>query len=398
MFEWSFFYPISMFFIYLSVQWGAQISSFQLPGNILNTALVFHYIVMAVLLLASVMVGKQMGIYGAAAVIGVGIAGRKMLLGYAGRRTKSLALRAAAPVAHGLSRVAAAPGRIPYVGGLFRAAVKPLTAPLNTIVRARDKEREEARKKYAGLADTAGARTTYEGIVNPRERRLFREAMVEQGKAKLFYDYEMRGDYSRYRKDNNTKAIRGMEAYDPSYAAEGLATEAEQRAAINQAVQRVSVDDIHNKMRGGAIKNAMVQDAMLLVWGEQKLEAALENFGTDLIAARNAAYERFVTNVHGGNENVAIDELRNRNKTGLKFHVYNPLMAADTSAGSMAVKARTNIDNQNAERIRKARQIARDAVEARHRAAGTHGTPAEVTEIAAAEADAERTVRRIDIR
>lgn len=161
LFEWAFFYPISMFFLYLSVVWGAQIGSLQLVGNVLNAGLVFHYIAMIGLLLASVMVAKQMGIYGADAVIGAGIAARKYVTGYVGRGAKYAAKGAALGATYPVRAPVKALGRSigDYAGRLLEQGNVPIgRGILSRIASKREEAAEKEAEKYKRLSPEQRAR------------------------------------------------------------------------------------------------------------------------------------------------------------------------------------------------------------------------------------------------
>lgn len=163
LFEWSFFYPISMFFLYLSVVWGVQITSLQLQGSlVLNAGLVFHYITMIGFLLASVLVAKQMGIYGAGAVIGMGIAGRKMLTGYVGRGAKYAAKGATLGATYPVRAPAKALGRSigDYAGKLLEQGKAPIGTRgiLSRIASKREEVAEKEAEKYKRLSPEQKAR------------------------------------------------------------------------------------------------------------------------------------------------------------------------------------------------------------------------------------------------
>src|SRR3989338_59219 len=295
LFEWSFFFPASAFMIFLALSFGAQMSQGLKSGGggnqVINTGVLFSYFATVAFLMGSLVVAKQMGIVGAAAAIGIGVGMAKSARGYAGRVSGRAAMRygvgpAGAVAGWPLQQM----GRIPFVGALVRPLAKPFAAMQRAGAGVRDKQYEDVKKKVG--ESKSGNLATRRTLTAPGAIRVFDEALIDKGQASIIPEKALRQHVQRFKQEKEFGKLRKIYAYDPSLAAEGETTPEGRAATITQATQGLSADDIRTKTNAGAIGNAFVDDAILLTYGSQKLEASAETFGQNLAPALLGAFER----------------------------------------------------------------------------------------------------------
>lgn len=405
LFEWSFFFPASAFMIYLAIAYGAQMSQY-LEGNFFNMGMLFNYFATVAILIGSLIVAKQMGIVGAAAAIGIGVGIAKSARGYAGRATLRYGVGPAGAVAGFIPQQL---GRIPYVGKPLKYALAPFTAAGSAMQRAgaRVKEQRYADIKKRVTESESANRATLDSLPSAKSQQEFRDAVIDKGHAKILRPRELQQDVERFKREKDFNKLRKIYAYDPSLAAMGEQTEERQKAAISQAAQGLSVDDIRSKTNAGVIKNAFVADAMLLNYGSQKLEASAEAFGTDIGPALEGAFDRLVAakkvemaaagkvfateaDEQTAAEEEAVKHLSKQNADVLKFANRNQTINLSSTLGNK-VRSITNKINQAAEKEEvdtfeeSEKRHAVQQLRARLKATGKIPTPAE---IAAEEADA----------
>src|SRR3989338_9825882 len=292
LFQWSFFFPASAFMMYLAIAFGAQMSQTLSGGNhVINTGILFSYFATVAFLMGSLVVAKQMGAGGAAAAIGIGVGMAKSARGYAGRVSGRAAMRygvgpAGAVAGWPLQQM----GRIPFVGALVRPLAKPFAAMQRAGAGVRDKQYEDVKKKVG--ESKSGNLATRRTLTAPGAIRVFDEALIDKGQASIIPEKALRQHVQRFKQEKEFGKLRKIYAYDPSLAAEGETTPEGRAAKITQATQGLSADDIRTKTNAGAIGNAFVDDAILLTYGSQKLEASAETFGQKLAPALLGAFER----------------------------------------------------------------------------------------------------------
>jgi len=383
LFSWSFFLPAASFFVYLALQYGEEIKNLNFRGTgELNSAILFNYIVIIILLCGSVVIAQKMGAVGAGAIVKFGQKQLGRVRGYASKKAASAGLLGAQVATYLPAKTL---GRIPVIGQTLFA--KPYAA----ITRQREKEKEEKKKQYMGLTK-AGADATYKSLVSPREKQRFRDTINEEGKhAGIFTQAERDADYKRYQGEGKLKPMRHLEATDPSIAALGKVGTAAQQA-IDQATEVISEKDITDKMElpKDPAKQQMVFNAMFKSWNARKMEAGAAKLGAQFSAGINDAFQREVAaKVAAGktrDEAVGevVDTLGKDNKEGRKYMLSSPM----TSGTAAATEMRTNIDTRNTQAEALAVQAYRDREAARGRT--TPITPAELDQ-------AKRGARKIEI-
>lgn len=412
LFEWSFFFPMSAFMIYLAITYGTQMSQIFGAGSgshVINTGVLFNYFVTVALLIGSLIVAKQMGIMGAAAAIGIGLGIAKRARGYAGRTSLRYV---AAPIAAGVTGITGGLGRIPYVGRGLRYALAPITAGASAVQRAGvgvREQRYEAIKKRVTESASAN-RATLNALVTPAEQATFTEALIDKGQGQVLNERERRQAVTRFKREGDLGKLRKIYAFDPSLAAEGEETPAQQAAAVSRATEGISADDIRTKTNPAAVRNAFVADAIILNYGMQKLEAAAERSGEQLAPALRGAFERLreknldkilegtgrtrATATADDNRNAydgAIKQLNKENPDVLKFINRSQTINMEPAAPgtlNLADTIRTGVKTMNDA----AEQEAEDALRNRE-AARSRTTPISAQEIA----QARKGARKIDI-
>ena len=87
-FSHAFFFPSFLFLMYFSVLFVSRISSAAASSNFLNSPeLLTGYFIAIVMMIGALIIAKQMGVYGADAVMKTATTGRQWVAGYAGRNT-----------------------------------------------------------------------------------------------------------------------------------------------------------------------------------------------------------------------------------------------------------------------------------------------------------------------
>lgn len=401
LFQWSFFFPASAFFMYIAIYYGSVIkTSLNSTGShAMNTALLFNYFVVVALLMASLLVARQMGIMGAGFFIGMGLAAARRARGYAGKTTMAgvyatgrMAARTAGPISGKFAE------KFGTYGTLGRFAAKPF-ARLQT---AGETAIENMKKQYKGISDNA-FKARKAAAVTPQAQRAAREAAVEDNKVHLLTPDERRIEHERATRQNNRKDIRAIEIVTPELARTGkIAGSPEERAAVTRAVQGASAEDIRTKTDAESIKTDLVADAVLLNYGNQKLEASAEAFGTNLGPALEGAFDRLVaakkvemalagktfatpTDEQVAAEEETIKQMNKENPDVVKFASRNQMVNLSSGLGTK-VSGRVKQMNEAAE------QEAEDALRAREARRPGGGAPS-AQEIA----QARRGARKIEI-
>jgi hypothetical protein len=343
------------------------------PGatQTMNAGLLFNYFSTVAFLVGALLVAHQMGIVGASAAIGLGLKATKKARGYAWRKSKAgvfatgrTAARATGPAA---GAIAGALGAY----GLTRVFAKPF-AKLQATGEEAKKGREEVFTNALKQSD-ATFQARYAAAVLPQERAVARQAAVDNGKANLLSKEDRITEYQRATREHDNKALRNIEAVDPSVAAtaSGL-TGTPAQEAINRAVAGLSPQAFTEKLNGEALKDEMVQNAILVGAGEKQLEAGVQRFGADFTDAIQSAYGRLSGAM--GTPEAIFNELYDKNSDVLKTINQNPAFAAALPGVRAEISSEARRRND---------QAAEDAAtDARAKVLGASGTPAEA-EIAA---------------
>jgi len=280
------FAPAFMFFIIITVKVGQsdlvrQLSQRRLAGAISTTEflilLIIQSVILIILLGASLIVAKQMGIYGANAVMGTAKSFGKFVGGYAGRG----ALRAGAPVARYIEKGGERIGRLPLVGAAWRMATKPLAA----VSRGEEKLKAERENYYKGLAPKAFA-STYRSVVDPFERKLALRAGAEAGKLGELSEAEIQTAYNQ--NADNPKALNNILKIRPDLIARDTtrySTPAARLDKTREILSKMSEKDIEEKLEKAALANPVVQEAMILAMGEREMAALIRRHGDDATKA-----------------------------------------------------------------------------------------------------------------
>lgn len=213
LFNWSFFFPASAFLLYITFQWGTQMASFNIEGNqILNAALVFNYVAVIVFLLMSLMVGKKMGIIGAATAISLGVAARKKTVGWVGRQSLK-------PVARGSdaflnSKAAKLISRTPLIGGI---ASQVLLRPAALAVSARNAQAKKEADRFKNLsagqaatmmrtASTDVQAAAFDAMSDTKKRKFIDAVRQNKGEAGVT---KFGSKMKRYNLDDDVSAASG---------------------------------------------------------------------------------------------------------------------------------------------------------------------------------------------
>ena len=158
----AFFAPIYMFFIFLVTSFFAtnykdtvnfdQIGFARLITNpsVDNVAIAMQFVMACALIIASLVVSKQMGAYGASGAINLGNKWRKAATGYAGKISRRGAVKATGGAAQKIaeSKTMQLAAAIP----MFGKAARPLTLALNKISAEKTKGDDAKVKSYTNLA------------------------------------------------------------------------------------------------------------------------------------------------------------------------------------------------------------------------------------------------------
>src|SRR3989344_6231209 len=404
LFQWSFFFPASAFMIYLAVAYGAQMSQYFQGNQVVNMGMLFNYFATVAILIGSLIVAKQMGIVGAAAAIDIGLGIAKSVRGYAGRQSLRYGVGpAGALVGWPLQQF----GRIPFVGAPVRLLAKPFAAMQRAGAGVREKGYEDIKKRVGESASANQA--TLRTLTAPGARRAAEEAIIDKGQARIIPQGDLRNLVQYFKREVDLGKLRKIYAVDPSLAAEGEETPAQQAAAVSRAVEGTSADDIRTKQNANAVENELVADAMILKYGMQKLEAVAETSGERLAPALRGAFERLreknldkilegtgrtrATATADDNRNAydeAIKQLNKENPDVLKFVNRSQTINMEPAAPGMlnlADTIRTGVKVMNDA----AEQEAVDALVAREARRGG-GAPSAVEE-----AQARKGARKIEI-
>src|SRR3989344_1466110 len=239
LFQWSFFFPASAFMIYLAVAYGAQMSQYFQGNQVVNMGMLFNYFATVAILIGSLIVAKQMGIVGAAAAIDIGLGIAKSVRGYAGRQSLRYGVGpAGALVGWPLQQF----GRIPFVGAPVRLLAKPFAAMQRAGAGVREKGYEDIKKRVGESASANQA--TLRTLTAPGARRAAEEAIIDKGQARIIPQGDLRNLVQYFKREVDLGKLRKIYAVDPSLAAEGEETPAQQAAAVSRAVEGTSADDI----------------------------------------------------------------------------------------------------------------------------------------------------------
>ena len=402
LFQWSFFFPASAFMIYLAVAYGAQMSQYFQGNQVVNMGMLFNYFATVAILIGSLIVAKQMGIVGAAAAIDIGLGIAKSVRGYAGRQSLRYGVGpAGALVGWPLQQF----GRIPFVGAPVRLLA--FAAMQRAGAGVREKGYEDIKKRVGESASANQA--TLRTLTAPGARRAAEEAIIDKGQARIIPQGDLRNLVQYFKREVDLGKLRKIYAVDPSLAAEGEETPAQQAAAVSRAVEGTSADDIRTKQNANAVENELVADAMILKYGMQKLEAVAETSGERLAPALRGAFERLreknldkilegtgrtrATATADDNRNAydeAIKQLNKENPDVLKFVNRSQTINMEPAAPGMlnlADTIRTGVKVMNDA----AEQEAVDALVAREARRGG-GAPSAVEE-----AQARKGARKIEI-
>jgi hypothetical protein len=279
--------------------------------------LLIQNLVIIILLFASLIIAKSLGVYGANASIVMANSAGKAFRGYVGGATKRGAIRVAGVAARPLHAVATAPGRIPFIGGAFRAALKPVTATTGAAIRASEKQTQERENKYKGLSQRALV-GEYRGTVNPIERRNILRVASETGKLRDFSEREMRRAYQQ--NINNPRARQNILNNRPDFAADGLEGD-EAQNAVNMAISRMTEKSIEEMMQRPALQNEFVRRGLISSVGEREGAAVLRKFGDEAAEAINEGATAFGTMAD------TYDEMMENNRSLMRGMFRNPALS-----------------------------------------------------------------------
>ena len=333
------FAPAFMFFIIITIKivqsdFVQDVSKKLTQQGISTTEFLFlliiNHIVILVLLGASLIVAKQMSMYGANAVMGTAKSFGKFVGGYAGRG----ALRAGAPVARYIEKGGERIGRLPLVGAAWRMATKPLAA----VSRGEEKLKAERENYYKGLAPKAFA-STYRSVVDPFERKLALRAGAEAGKLGELSETEIQTAYNQ--NTDNPKALNNILKIRPDLIEKDASLSAvDKRTRTIETLSRMSAQDIEEKLDGKTFTDdpayALTQELMALAWGEREMAAVLRKHGK----TAKDAIDRGLASI--GPPAMQFDALYKNNKSFLRGTFTNPSLSTQFSPlrANMEIQAR----------------------------------------------------------
>ena len=333
------FAPAFMFFIIITIKivqsdFVQDVSKKLTQQGISTTEFLFlliiNHIVILVLLGASLIVAKQMSMYGANAVMGTAKSFGKFVGGYAGRG----ALRAGAPVARYIEKGGERIGRLPLVGAAWRMATKPLAA----VSRGEEKLKAERENYYKGLAPKAFA-STYRSVVDPFERKLALRAGAEAGKLGELSEAEIQTAYNQ--NTDNPKALNNILKIRPDLIEKDASLSAvDKRTRTIETLSRMSAQDIEEKLDGKTFTDdpayALTQELMALAWGEREMAAVLRKHGK----TAKDAIDRGLASI--GPPAMQFDALYKNNKSFLRGTFTNPSLSTQFSPlrANMEIQAR----------------------------------------------------------
>ena len=185
----SFFAPIALFFLYLITYWfGTGFKGFANPGgegffdlvstpSIESSGIVVQFVIASVLLMASLVVSKKMGAYGAAGVINQGKKLSKSAKGYAGKVSARATVKATGGIAQKMadSKAMQHLAAIPIAG----KATRPLIMGLNKLGAEKQKGDDAKIKSYLNMSPGSLASTVATLSPGMREQ-VFAKAGDEQ--------------------------------------------------------------------------------------------------------------------------------------------------------------------------------------------------------------------------
>src|SRR3989344_4694997 len=333
------FAPAFMFFIIITIKivqsdFVQDVSKKLTQQGISTTEFLFlliiNHIVILVLLGASLIVAKQMSMYGANAVMGTAKSFGKFVGGYAGRG----ALRAGAHVARYIEKGGERIGRLPLVGAAWRMATKPLAA----VSRGEEKLKAERENYYKGLAPKAFA-STYRSVVDPFERKLALRAGAEAGKLGELSETEIQTAYNQ--NTDNPKALNNILKIRPDLIEKDASLSAvDKRTRTIETLSRMSAQDIEEKLDGKTFTDdpayALTQELMALAWGEREMAAVLRKHGK----TAKDAIDRGLASI--GPPAMQFDALYKNNKSFLRGTFTNPSLSTQFSPlrANMEIQAR----------------------------------------------------------
>ncbi len=353
LFSWSFFFPASTFMLYIAISFGYELRNINFQGNqASNQGLAFATITMICLLMGSLIVARKMGIYGASAVMGYGNKLRGRARGYLGKGLRYATVGAVgAGAGYAATKFSPAAGRMAERYGtnpFMRTLVKPL-ARLQQVGAQQASPKEKRWEEIVGRGDSS-FKAAYAATVTPSERAAARKVALKKDKGHLLSAEDLQKEHARATVDNDRKALQSIYKVNPKLAALGEPDPVKQQIAVNSAVKALSTKDIEEKLDAKALKDDMVQNALLIHAGEKEMEAGLNEFGVDFASAIAEAYARLENTIGA---TAAFDQTLNDNKTVFRTAITNPSFAttsAGTSMRAAAIAGKTRRDNEEAQK------------------------------------------------
>ncbi|MBI2609787.1 hypothetical protein HYW53_01250 [Candidatus Giovannonibacteria bacterium] len=343
LFSQSIFAPVFLFLLLITLIIIRDFGQFLNKAGQINSIGEFMFLIFmqaaltVILMIASLMAAKQMGIYGSAGALGwANSVGKNMQTSFS-----NWAKRGSHRIAKIADTVATLPGRTPLVGGALRVATKPLTAFTGGALRTTEKAVLEREKQYKDLSPRSLA-SIYRGTVTPSERQNIMRIASETGKLEKFSEKELAVAYDQNK--NNPKALNNILKVrpdliekDPQYKDKDPKIEkAQQVKAITQVVANMSEKDIEEKLDKIAVTSSKIlQETMVRAMGEKEMVASLRKFGSTTIDA-----------IKNGRANMGspadqFRELLNDNRSLLRGLFRNPALSVQLRdfRNSMAIEA-----------------------------------------------------------
>lgn len=331
------FAPAFLFLFFIALKVLDKLGNFMGKANAIKSvneflALVLLQITIAfILLFASLMVAKQLGIYGSGGAMAMATKAGTSFRGYVGKGTKNTALRGGRYVGKAIENTV---GRVPIIGTWAR---KPAAA----LIRGADKvksEREEGWKKLT----PDGAVSTYRATINPITQREMMKSFAEAGKIEKFSEKEMQSAYEQFKNNPaDAKAYNNIVKTRPDLIEKDSSLSVvDKRAKMTDALSRMSEKDIEEKLDKGAFNaadpsQALTREMMVLTWGEREMNAAIRKHGN---AAKDSV-DRALADM--GAPDVQFRNLYDNNKSLMRGLFRNPSLALQfkTLKGNMEREA-----------------------------------------------------------
>ena len=273
-FSHAFFFPAFLFLMYFSVTFISRISNATQASNFMdanNPALLMAYFVAVVMMIGSLIIAKQMGAYGADAVMKTATTGRQWVAGYAGSQTIGR-LGARLQQSQTMQKT--------NIGRRFSAAVAGVGSKTAGSYQKTKDEKAEWLSKQAPSEWAKG----YKGL-GTSGREKFLQSIPEQARGKFLADLKA-NDPSMYESTRNTlkvrlgaKQLKDFEKAEMQFGMKGLKGSAlathvnsmnpDEQKKTFKAMDDIQRSDLSNEWASDSKKMADLND-----WANSELDLA----------------------------------------------------------------------------------------------------------------------------